>query len=144
MTTHGYETDVIAWANEQANLIRTHQFHLLDLEHLAEEIEDVGKSEQRELASRLVVLLCHLIKWKFQPERQSRSWQITIQNQRKAIRIHLKKTPSLRTKFQDLEWWDVIWGDAVSEAAKETGLDTFPEYCPWLQEQVLSDEWLQP
>ena len=69
-----YETDVVAWANEQARLIRAGKFDQLDLEHLAEEIEDVGKSEQRELASRMAVLLMHLLKWKFQPERRSKSW----------------------------------------------------------------------
>ena len=69
MTTPRYETDVLAWSNEQARLLRTGQFGLLDLEHIAEEIEDVGKSEQRELASRLAVLMAHLLQWHSQPER---------------------------------------------------------------------------
>jgi len=59
MTTISYETDIVAWANEQARLVRTGQFELLDLEHIAEEIEDVGKSEQRELASRMAILKSH-------------------------------------------------------------------------------------
>ena len=67
--TH-YNHDIIAWANEQARLIRNKEFDLLDLEHIAEEIEDVGKSEQRELASRMAALLCHLLKWNYQPDRQ--------------------------------------------------------------------------
>jgi len=74
MTTHVYETDIVAWANEQAQLVRAGRFELLDLEHIAEEIEDVGKSEQRELASRMTILLAHLLKWQFQPEQQGRSW----------------------------------------------------------------------
>lgn len=57
-----YEADVVAWANQQARLIRAGRFDLLDLEHIAEEIEDVGKSEQRELARRMAVLLAHF-KW---------------------------------------------------------------------------------
>ena len=69
MTTPRYETDVLAWSNEQARLLRAGQFGLLDLEHIAEEIEDVGKSEQRELASRLAVLMAHLLQWHSQPER---------------------------------------------------------------------------
>lgn len=60
-----YENDVIAWAYEQAHLLRTGQFSCLDISHIAEEIEDVGKSEQRELASRMAVLLAHLLKWQF-------------------------------------------------------------------------------
>lgn len=73
MTTTRYETDIVAWANEQAQLVRAGQFELLDLEHIAEEIEDVGKSEQRELASRMTLLIAHLLKWQFQPERRGRS-----------------------------------------------------------------------
>ena len=57
-----YDSNVIAWAQEQANLLRSGQFSLLDIEHIAEEIEDVGKSEQRELVSRIAVLLVHLLK----------------------------------------------------------------------------------
>ena len=82
---HRYDSDVIAWANEQARLLREGQFSKLDIEHIAEEIEDVGKSEQRELANRLVKLLSHLLKWQFQPSRKGSSWEITIRNQRRAI-----------------------------------------------------------
>lgn len=142
MTTISYETDIVAWANEQAQLVRTGQFELLDLEHIAEEIEDVGKSEQRELASRMVILLAHLLKWQFQPERQGRSWQITIRNQRRAIQLHLKQVPSLKVKLDDAEWWEIVWGDAIYQASKETGLDNFPETCPWSIEDILSDEWM--
>ena len=59
--TKRYETDVVAWASEQSRLIRAGRFELLDLAHIAEEIEDVGKSELRELASRMAVLLAHLL-----------------------------------------------------------------------------------
>ena len=142
MTTHVYETDIVAWANEQARLVRAGQFELLDLEHIAEEIEDVGKSEQRELASRMVILLAHLLKWQFQPERQGRSWQMTIRNQRRAIQLHLKQVPSLKVKLDDAEWWEVVWGDAIYQASKETGLETFPEICLWSIEDILSDRWM--
>jgi hypothetical protein len=142
MTTISYEADIVAWANEQARLVRTGQFELLDLEHIAEEIEDVGKSEQRELASRMTILLAHLLKWQFQPERQGRSWQITIRNQRRAIQLHLTQVPSLKAKLDDAEWLEIVWGDAVYQASKETGLDNFPETCLWLIEDVLSDDWL--
>jgi len=68
-----YEHDINAWANEQARLLRAGRFDLLDVEHIAGEIEDVGKSEQRELASRMVVLLAHLLKWAYPPERRGAS-----------------------------------------------------------------------
>ncbi len=68
-----YETDVVAWASEQARLIRAGRFDLVDREHIAEEIEDVGKSEQRELATRMAALLAHLLKWQHQPERRGQA-----------------------------------------------------------------------
>lgn len=141
MTTISYETDIVAWANEQARLIRAGRFDLLDLEHIAEEIEDVGKSEQRELANRMAVLLAHLLKWKYQPERQGNSWARTIKEQRKGVLRRLNETPSLKAKLADSDWLDGVWSDAVSQAVSETGLD-FPEVCPWTIQEVLNHDWL--
>ena len=142
MTTPRYETDVLAWSNEQARLLRTGQFGLLDLEHIAEEIEDVGKSEQRELASRLAVLMAHLLKWHYQPERQSASWQRTIKEQRRALNFHLKQVPSLQTRLADAEWLGAIWADAITRAIEETGIGGLPEECPWAVADLLSQDWL--
>lgn len=141
MLTH-YEKDVLAWANEQARLIRAKRFDLLDIEHIADEIEDVGKSEQRELASRMAVLLAHLLKWQYQPERQGSSWARTIKEQRRSVLRRLEKTPSLKGQLADLSWWADVWSDAVAQAASETGLSDFPEACPWLEAEILSEPWL--
>ena len=137
-----YENDIVAWAKEQAYLLRSGKLSTLDIEHIAEEIEDVGKSEQRELASRMAVLLAHLLKWQYQPGRQSSSWQRTIKEQRKAVLRRLKNTPSLKTSIQDKEWFEDAWGDAVSIAIHETGMDCFPEFCPWTIVNILSEDWL--
>lgn len=139
-----YESDVVAWAKEQAALIRAGQFDQLDLTHIAEEIEDVGKSEQRELASRMAVLLAHILKWKFQPQKRSMSWTLTIKEQRRLLVRRVQKTPSLSPMLSDPEWVDEIWVDAKSLAEKETGLDmsTYPEICPWSMVDVLKPEWL--
>ena len=137
-----YENDIVAWANEQAYLLRSGKLSAIDIEHIAEEIEDVGKSEQRELASRMAVLIAHLLKWQYQPERQSGSWQRTIKEQRKAIARRLKKTPSLNALTHDSEWIEDAWGDAVLIAINETRMGSFPESCPWAIENILSDDWL--
>ena len=139
-----YESDVVAWAKEQAALIRTGQFDQLDLAHIAEEIEDVGKREQRELASRVAVLLAHILKWKFQPQKRSVSWTLTIKEQRRLLVRRVQKTPSLSPILSDPEWVDEIWVDAKALAEKETGLDmsTYPEICPWSMADVLTPEWL--
>lgn len=139
-----YRNDIVAWANEQAQLIRQRRFDLLDIEHIAEEIEDVGKSEQRELASRMAVLLCHLLKWSFQPERRGASWQATIRTQRERVLRRLKQTPSLQNCLTDTDWLADAWDDARDAAAKETGLgyDAFPDRSPWSMNSVLQTDWL--
>jgi hypothetical protein len=78
MGANNYDKDVVLWAQEQAALLRSGQSSKLDLEHIADEIEDVGKTEKRELASRMAVLMSYLLKWQAQPDRRSRSWQSTI------------------------------------------------------------------
>ena len=137
-----YEEDILAWSNEQARLLRAGRFDLLDIAHIAEEIEDVGKSEQRELASRMAVLLAHLLKWQYQPERRGGSWQRTIRTQRQAIALRLKRTPSLKAMLRESDWWEEIWADAITAAITETGLNCLPEDCPWSQAQILTPDWL--
>lgn len=139
-----YESDVVAWAKEQAEMIRSGRFDKLDLKNIAEEIEDVGKSEQRELASRMAVLLAHILKWKFQPQKRSVSWTLTIKEQRRLLVRRVQKTPSLSPMLSDPEWIDEIWVDAKALAEKETGLDigTYPEFCPWPMANVLAPDWL--
>jgi Domain of unknown function DUF29 len=136
-----YEQDVVAWAREQAALLREGKFSAIDVEHIAEEIEDVGKSEQRELSSRMAALLAHLLKWQYQPGRRGSSWQRTIKEQRRAVGVALQKTPSLRSSLSDADWLTGTWADAVSKAVEETGLDVFPEDLPWSTEHILSTEF---
>ncbi len=136
-----YEKDIVAWANEQAAFIRAGRFDLLDLENIAEEIEDVGKSEKRELASRMTVLLIHLLKWRFQTARHGTSWQRTIKEQRKAIAIELEDTPSLKVSLKSESWMRKVWADSVAKAVDETGLDDFPESCTWTSEQILDPDF---
>lgn len=137
-----YEGDVVAWANEQAALLRSGRLSELDIENIAEEILDVGKSEQRELASRMVVLLAHLLKWQYQPERRGKSWELTIKTQRKAISSAVKKMPSLKAMLSDSEWWEVVWGDAFRSATNETGLENiFPDVCPWQLSEILNSDY---
>lgn len=139
-----YENDVVAWAHEQAKLLRSGQLSALDVEHIAEEIEDVGKSEQRELANRMAVLLAHLLKWQHQPAKRSKSWETTMRYQRAAIVKRLKRTPSLKPMLSDPEWIEDMWGDAVAHATSETGLDTFQETCPWPLVATIADGWVPP
>jgi hypothetical protein len=137
-----YKQDIVAWAQEQAQFIRAGRFDLLDLEHIADEIDDVGKSEARELQSRMAVLIGHLLKYQYQPERRSTSWALTIREQRKRILLRLKRTPSLKAFFIEDERFDDAYLDGRLIAEKETGLDDFPGTCPWSIDNVLSADWL--
>jgi len=139
-----YNVDIVAWAEKQANLLRTGRLSELDIDHIAEEIEDVGKSEQRELASRIAVLIVHLIKWRYQTQRRGSSWQRTIHAQRRAIVLRLKRTPSLKDLLRDADWQEEIWSDAVAAASAEADLEDLPLTYPWTLTQVLDPDWLPP
>lgn len=139
-----YETDFAAWAAEQAGLLRAGLVNNIDFRNLAEEIEDMGKSEQRELENRLQVLICHLLKWKFQPERQGNSWLGTIKEQRLRIKKRLKESPSLKSKLADNEFQAEVWEYAVAAAIRETDLppDTFPKTAIWTMSDIIHDDFL--
>ncbi len=97
----------------------------------------MGRSEQRELESRLAILVLHLLKWRFQPTFRGNSWRYSVMEQRRKLERHLRQNPSLRAKLSET----IIdaYGDAVIEAARETGLDmvTFPADCPWAYDQMM-------
>ena len=133
-----YETDVAAWAYEQAAYLRAGDFAALDLMQLAEEIEDVARSERRELHSRLAVLVAHLLKWKFQPDHRVRSWESTIRLQREEIGLLLGESHSLRNVFENEKRMRTVWHDAVHLAERETKL-SFPDTWIWSVEQVLDE-----
>ncbi|MDG5495203.1 DUF29 domain-containing protein [Niveispirillum sp. BGYR6] len=136
-----YDHDFYAWANEQAALLRAGKLDVADIAHIAEEIESMGKTEKRELISRLVVLLLHLLKWQYQPERRGASWEATIRNQRLDIEEHLADNPSLKAKLP--EAIQAAYERARNSATAETGLarSTFPTACPWGFDAIINAEF---
>ena len=140
-----YETDFARWAAEQAGLLRAGLVNSIDYENLAEEMEIMGSSELSELENRLTVLIMHLLKYRFQPNLRSRSWLLTIKEQRKRIAIRLKRSPSLKPRLENSEFVQDAWEVAVLAASKETGLDesVFPESPIWTIVQIL-DEGFYP
>jgi hypothetical protein len=135
-----YDSDFYAWTQQQAKLLRNQSLNELDLVHIAEELEDMGRSEKRELVSRLEVLLIHLLKWQFQPSLRSRSWQLTIQEQRLRLEQHLAENPSLKGLLP--EYLMRAYQLAVIGAEKETGLADFPSSCPYTPEQIFDSAFL--
>jgi hypothetical protein len=138
-----YDKDFVAWTQHQAIVLREGKWDKIDLLNLAEEIESLGNSVRRELSSRLRILVVHLLKWRYQPERRSEghSWETTINTQRNDIDDLLHDSPSLRPQVQ--ERLTQQYGKARRQALRETRLaeSAVPESCPWTMEQVLDDDF---
>jgi hypothetical protein len=139
--SQSYDRDFYAWANEQAALLRAGRLSEADIAHIAEEIESLGKTEKRELVSRLRVLLLHLLKWQFRPIYRGASWRTSILNTRDELVVHLQDNPSLTS--QTGEAMDVAYRRAVLDAVAETSLPkaSFPPAVPWSFEQVMDDDF---
>lgn len=136
-----YNSDFYAWALHNAELIRQGKLSEVDLENVAEEIESMGKSDKRELINRFAVLLSHLLKWQFQPERRSNSWKYTIEEQRDEVLELIEDSPSLKHELnQKIER---AYKKAVLLAATETGMgkDIFPKVCTFSLEAALNSDY---
>jgi Domain of unknown function DUF29 len=142
LTASLYDTDLYAWTQEQAHLLRQGQLAELDITNLVEEIEDMGKSQQRQLESRLVVLLAHLLKWQYQPAKRSRSWEATLRVQRLQLQKLLRQNPSLRPQLAEVI--ADAYEQAINLAWAETGLnfDSFPPIAPFTAQQILDNTFL--
>jgi len=136
-----YDRDFFAWANEQAALLREGRLGEADVENIAEEIASMGRSEKRELISRLGVLLLHLLKWRFQPKGRGSSWESSIRIQRRQLERHLRDNPSLKAKLPDA--LADSYQDAIIAAAEETKLaeSVFPSECPWSFEEISAPDF---
>ena len=132
-----YETDYFAWVNQQLELLRSGQFQKADLPNLLDEIEDMSKKLQRELRSRLEVLLMHLLKWQYQPDRRGASWEITIKGQRREIARLLSDNPSLKNRLGEV--MPKAYHHAAYYAHIETGYpeEDFPPDCLWTFNQLM-------
>jgi Domain of unknown function DUF29 len=136
-----YETDFYAWTQEQVKLLQAGKWTEIDLVNVIEEIDSLGKQQRQELEDRLGVLLGHLLKWQFQPDMRSRSWQATIREQRRQIRRHLKQNPSLKPSIS--EAMEEGYQSGLNLAVIETLLDfeVFPSTCPYSFEEAIDDQF---
>ncbi len=141
MPDSNYDHDFYAWTNEQAALLRAGELAQADIEHIAEEIESMGRSEKRELVSRLTVLLLHLLKWRFQPKGRGSSWEASIRIQRYKLADHLLDNPSLKAVLPSAI--DKAYRVAAIAASEEAKLpeSTFPSRCPWSLDEMISDDF---
>lgn len=136
-----YELDYAAWAFDQVALLRAGRLNDIDIAHIAEEIEDVGKAQYHSMSSRMGVLIEHLLKWQLQPERRSGSWGRSITEQRLKIERLLEASPSLKRLLDDVTWLRRVWRDGQRLAHSETGMDMPAHWC-WTVQQVLDPDFL--
>jgi hypothetical protein len=131
-----YDADFYTWSLRQADAARRRSANELDWDNLAEELDALSRSEVRELFSRYVVLLQHLLKWMVQPDGRGRSWRNSIANQRDAIVRHLEQNPGLKAK--EAEEFAAAYVAARREASTETDLDleAFPEAPPFTMDEA--------
>ena len=137
-----YETDYLQWIETTVEKLHSRDYANMDWDNLIEEIEDMGRNERRSLESNLIVVLLHLLKWQYQPERRSGSWEGSIIEHRRRIRKALKESPSLQPYLESI--FAEAYVEAVKQAKAETGLplEAFPLQCPYELTAVVDDEFL--
>lgn len=138
-----YERDLHAWSLQQADLLRAGRLNELDTENIAEELLDVGSSEYDKLESALRVLLAHMLKWQYQPDKRSRSWENTIAIQRRHAVRQLRRNPSLKSRLGEAV--EGAYFDARRLASSETDFDleVFPEACPYDWDAIVNRPFQQ-
>jgi Domain of unknown function DUF29 len=137
-----YEQDFYLWLQTNINLLKEGKFAEIDLENLLEELESMGRSDKNALKSNLRVLLMHLLKYKYQPEKRTNSWHYTIIEHRIRLGDTFKTSPSLYRFFEDI--FNESYQNARKLAAGETGLSIaiFPPESPFTGEEVLNPDFL--
>ena len=137
-----YSRDYYLWLSHTARLISEGKFSEVDVANLVEEIEDMGRSEQRAVESNLVIVLLHLLKYKYQPEKRTNSWKASIREHRQRLKRASRLSPSLIRYFDEV--FPECYQDSCSLAADETGLplDIFPIDSPFKPSEVLNPDYL--
>ncbi|WP_353673597.1 DUF29 domain-containing protein [Synechocystis sp. LKSZ1] len=137
-----YEQDYYAWLQATAKQLKDNQLQGLDRLNLLEEIESMGRSEKNALGSNLQILLMHLLKYRYQPEKRSNSWLLTIFEHRDRIEEALEQSPSLQPYLREI--FHKCYAKARQKAALETGLalNTFPAESPFSLDETLDVDFL--
>ncbi|MBW4517771.1 MAG: DUF29 domain-containing protein [Timaviella obliquedivisa GSE-PSE-MK23-08B] len=137
-----YDQDFCLWAEQTARLLQSGRYSEIDLENLVDEVEDMSRSEKRALLSNVRVVLMHLLKCKYQPEKHSNSWLSSIREHRTRLHDTFKDSPSLKRYFQ--ETFDECYQNARKQASDETALPlgSFPQEPPFTPDECLNEDFL--
>ncbi|AFZ25725.1 protein of unknown function DUF29 [Cylindrospermum stagnale PCC 7417] len=137
-----YETDYLQWIETNLEKLQSQDYENVDWENLIEEIADMGRSERKSLKSNFIVILVHLLKWQFQPEKRSGSWEGSIIEHRRRVLESLSDSPSLKPYLESV--FAECYTQAVKQAKAETGLEVeiFPVMCSYQLSDVIDDDFL--
>jgi hypothetical protein len=136
-----HDEDLYGWAINTASLLKQQKYHEVDMNSIIEELEEMSRSEKRELINRLAQLIFHLLKWQFQPDFRGRSWEGSIDNQREEILLILIDSPGLNTKITEII--NIAFKKSLLLIKKETPIDLkiLPQECPYTFEQLVNEEF---
>ncbi|MER3434293.1 MAG: DUF29 domain-containing protein [Leptolyngbya sp. ERB_1_1] len=137
-----YETDYLQWIETTVERLRNNDYDSIDWDNLIDEIEDMARSQRRGLKSNLIVVLLHLLKWQYQPEKRSGSWEASLLEHRGRIQDAIQESPSLKPYLESILAESYI--RATKQAKAETGLplSTFPTECLYNVPSILDDDFL--
>ncbi|OYU91634.1 MAG: hypothetical protein CFE29_01775 [Bradyrhizobiaceae bacterium PARB1] len=136
-----YEDDFYGWIGRQVALVKAGRNDEVDLENIAEELDDLGKSIYRELENRVAGLVQHVLKWEYQPDRRARSWEATIREQRKRIAKLLNESPSLKPKLDEALREGYDYGRNRASGDTDLPIEIFPEQRPYSWEDLMEKEF---
>ncbi len=140
----GYAEDYAAWVDHQVALMQQRRAADLDYDHLIDEVMDLGKSEYRQFATPVEIIIAHMLKWDYQSGHRTRSWQGSIVEHRRRVDQALRDSPSFRRRIDGAiaDGYAV----AVAVASRETNLPlkTFPLTCPYDWDAITTREHRLP
>ena len=137
-----YEKDVVAWATEQAALLRAGNLLAIDVRNIAEELECLARTEQSVLTTLMSGLMSKLLKWHYQPLQRGASLEKSIKANRIEMEFTIKEAPSLNNRLSDNDWLNLAWAKAVAKAIEDTGLNGFPDAMMWTMSDIRNSEFL--
>ena len=136
-----YEDDLYTWVNQQVALLRAGRLDEIDAENIAEELSDVGAEQYDKLESALEVLLMHMLKWDHQPERRSRSWSLTILEQRQRVAKQLRKSPGLKSRLSEAVEDGFALGRTRDAREMRVKPQALPAPCPYDWDAIMNREF---
>lgn len=147
-----YAQDLQSWIQKTITQLRNQEFEALDVEHLIEELEDLGKSDKTSFVSNLKILLAHLLKLKIQqdaPDTMKQSWFNSIDEHRERITDILGDSPSFKNflneaiarAYPSARKLAIKEGKRAKFGVRMPPESAYPNQCPFAIAQILDEDF---